>query len=115
MNFLKRYVTHTFSISVEPKLNICQFTAQVLTNANHYCEDFHEVAVRYNNLIEKRLDVSLFGPEAHVHVSTNDIGNNILTITIFCPTEQAIHIEQKITHDFLTDWYAELYKLPPNR
>ncbi|MBU3003329.1 mechanosensitive ion channel family protein [Paraglaciecola arctica] len=110
LNFLKRYATHHFQIVRDQSVNPYGIIQKVIKNANAYCADFHDVAVRYNQMLERRLDVNIAGPEPHITVSTSEIGDNIVEVTIFCPTERAIEIQQAITHDFMTYWYAEKRK-----
>lgn len=111
LNFLKRYATHHFVIVREQSVNPYGIIQKVIKNANAYCADFHDVAVRYNQMLERRLDVKIAGPEPQIKVSTSEIGDNVVEITIFCPTERAIEIQQAITKDFMRYWYAEKNKL----
>ena len=71
-----------------------------------YCEDFKDVAHRYSQTIERRLDVKIAGPDPHINVSTSEVGDSVVTVAIFCPTERAIEIEQKLIKDFMTMWFA---------
>jgi hypothetical protein len=64
------------------------------------------VATRYNQTIERRLDVKIAGPDPHISISTSDVGDSQVNIAIFCPTELAIEIEQKLFKDFMTLWFA---------
>ncbi|MGS2720507.1 mechanosensitive ion channel family protein [Paraglaciecola aestuariivivens] len=107
LNFLKRYATHHFVITRDQSVNPYAILDQVMAKATEYCRDFHEVAVRYNQMIERRLDVAITGPEPIVKVSTSDLGDTQVEVTIFCPTERAIEIEQAITHDFMHYWFAQ--------
>jgi small-conductance mechanosensitive channel len=111
LNFLKRYATHHFVIVREQSVNPYGIIQKVIKNAKAYCADFHDVAVRYNQMLERRLDVKIAGPEPQIKVSTSEIGDNVVEITIFCPTERAIEIQQAITKDFMRYWYAEKNKL----
>ena len=74
--------------------------------ANNYCADFNDVAVRYNQVIEHRLDINIAGPEPHIEVATSDIGDTQVIFTIFCPTERAMEIENKLTADFMNFWFS---------
>lgn len=110
LNFLKRYATHHFSIVRDQSVNPYGIIQKVIKNAKAYCADFHDVAVRYNQMIERRLDVKIAGPEPKVKISTSELGDTVVEITIFCPTERAIEIQQAITKDFMRYWYAEVNK-----
>ncbi len=104
LNFLKRYAMHHFTIVRDGNVNPFEFIDALRENANNYCADFHDVATRYNQLIEKRLEVKIAGPDAHIQISTSELGHIQLRFTIFCPTEKALAIEQKLTSDFMTMW-----------
>lgn len=107
LNFLKRYAMHHFTITRDESVNPFIFLDELREKAHEYCEDFNEVAIRYNQLIENRLDVHIAGPEPHIQVATSDIGCTQVLFTIFCPTELAMHIEQKLTDDFMRLWFTQ--------
>jgi small-conductance mechanosensitive channel len=106
LNFLKRYATHHFTITRDQSVNPYLFIDELMNNAREYCADFYDVAVRYNQTIERRLDVKIAGPDPHISISTSEVGDSQMNIAIFCPTEQAIEIEQKLFKDFMTLWFA---------
>ncbi|MGV6807736.1 MAG: mechanosensitive ion channel family protein [bacterium] len=107
LNFMRRYVEHTFEIVREPD-QVCLRDAREFLNgvARKYCESFRDVALRYNSLIQKRLGIDLAGPEVDARLSTTDLGKSRFTVTIFCPTAEALNIEQKVIGDFLDYWQA---------
>jgi hypothetical protein len=80
---------------------------ELKAKAHEYCADFKDVAIRYNQLIENRLDVHIAGPNPHIHVATSDIGDTQVIFTIFCPTERAMRIEQQLTADFMRLWFEQ--------
>lgn len=111
LNFMRRYVAHSFSITREEEnVNVLDIKDYIIDKANYYCEPFEEVAIRYNALIEKRLGVCITGPEPSLRLSTTHTGKNTFAITIFCPTDEAVTIEQKLTDDFFRYWYQALEK-----
>jgi small-conductance mechanosensitive channel len=105
LNFLKRYAMHHFTVVRDDSVNPFEFIDELYENANSYCSDFKDVAIRYNQLIESRLDIKIAGPEPHIQVATSDIGDTQVFFTIFCPTERALEIEQKLTSDFMRLWF----------
>ena len=107
LNFLKRYAMHHFTIVRDDSVNPFEFIEQLYAQATCYCDDFKDVAFRYNQLIESRLEVTIAGPEPHIQIATSDIGNTQTLFTIFCPTEQALEIEQKLTQDFMRLWFEQ--------
>lgn len=109
LNFMRRYVAHSFSITREEEgINILDVKKHILDKAKHYCEPFEEVATRYNALIEKRLGVGITGPDPSLRLSTTGAGKNVFSVTIFCPTDEAVTIEQKLTEDFFRYWYQAI-------
>jgi small-conductance mechanosensitive channel len=116
LNFMRRYINHTFSIirDAEP-VNVVQAKSVLLDKAQHYCQPFSEVAQRYSTLIENRLGVTIGGPDASVRLSTTRLGKNVFEITIFCPTHEAVTIEQQLVEDFMTFWYGQLEKFPQQK
>lgn len=107
LNFLKRYAFHSFTITTEPAVNVFPFKGKLMELAREYCASFHDVAQRYRELIEKRLDVNIHSHDPEVRISTNELGKISTEITVFCPTELAIEIEQKLTQDFMTYWFKQ--------
>ena len=110
-NFLKRYASHEFSITRDQSVNPYVFMPQLLAKAQEYCCDFVDVATRYNHMIERRLDVKIAGPEPDISVSTTNIGDTVVSFTLFCPTNRAAELEQALTQDFMNMWFAEHNKL----
>lgn len=109
LNFMRRYVAHSFSIVREAEpVNPFDAKEFILEKAKEYSLPFSDVAQRYNGVIEKRMGVSITGPEASVRITTNNLGKNVFTVTVFCPTKDAVGIEQQLTEDFLDFWYREL-------
>lgn len=107
LNFLKRYAMHHFTITRDGSVNPFVFLEELYEKAHNYCADFNDVAIRYNQLIENRLDVHIAGPEPHIQVATSDIGDTQLLFTIFCPTDRALEIEQSLTADFMKLWFEQ--------
>ncbi|GLX79793.1 mechanosensitive ion channel protein MscS [Thalassotalea insulae] len=111
LNFLKRYAMHHFTIVRDDSVNPFEFLDSLYEKARLYCDDFKDVAIRYNQLIESRLEINIAGPEPHIQIATSELGDTQVFFTIFCPTEQALEIEQKLTGDFMRLWFAEKAKI----
>jgi small-conductance mechanosensitive channel len=111
LNFLKRYAMHHFVITRDGSVNPYEFLDELNRKAKDYCSDFRDVAVRYNNLIENRLEINIAGPDPHIQIVTSDLGDTQVVFTIFCPTDQAMEIEQKLTSDFFCLWFSASSKL----
>lgn len=108
LNFMKRYVYHDFSIVVKDFVNLYPLFPGLLKQIEAHSEHFFEVARRYNAVIERHAGVDLPGPEPHIHVSSGATGEQVVHFIIFCPTEQASHIEQEIRRDFMES-YAQAF------
>ncbi|EAS65476.1 mechanosensitive ion channel family protein [Photobacterium angustum] len=104
LNFMKRYVYHNFSIVVPNFLNLYPLLPTMVKKIEHHCEDFIDVARRYNSMIEKHAGVDLPGSEPHIHISSGATGEQIIHFMLFCPTEQATHLEQEIRQDFMEEY-----------
>lgn len=105
LNFMRRYVNHSFNIVREDKGVLpINLVAKLKESAETYCKSFKEVAERYNTLIENRLEVKISGPAPNISVSTTELGKIKISFSIFCPIEEAINIEQKLTADFFSIW-----------
>lgn len=112
LNFLKRYAMHHFTIVRDDSVNPFEFIDELYAKAHLYCDDFKEVAIRYNQLIENRLEVHIPGPKPHIQIATSDLGDTQVFFTIFCPTDMALEIEQKLTADFMKCWFARKVVTP---
>lgn len=107
LHFMRRYVLHRFEICRPPEVNVCLLRPLVLTTATKACAHFQDIAERYQGLIQKRLGISLPGPDPEVRVSTNSTGHNVVSISVFCPVDEAVAIEQIVTETFMAAWYRE--------
>ncbi|MDV5167880.1 mechanosensitive ion channel family protein [Photobacterium rosenbergii] len=101
LNFMKRYVYHSFSITIKEFVNLYVLVPELIEQIEGHCEEFIDVARRYNGVIEKHAGVDLPGPDPHVHITTTATGEQVLHIMLFCPTEMATHLEQLIREDFM--------------
>lgn len=108
LNFMKRYVYHDFSIVVKEFVNLYPLIPGLIKQIEAHSEDFIEVARRYNAVIERHAGVDLPGSEPHIHVTSGATGEQVVHFMIFCPTEQASHLEQKIRRDFMES-YAQAF------
>ncbi|MCK7596767.1 mechanosensitive ion channel family protein [Microbulbifer sp. CAU 1566] len=107
LNFMRRYIEHTFAIVRENKGdNPFAIKPYITERVLEHCESFKDVAERYCKLIESRMGVDLAGTEPKIKFSTSELGHDVLTITLFCPREEATNIEQKVTEDFYLFWYG---------
>ncbi|MEL7400449.1 MAG: mechanosensitive ion channel domain-containing protein [Pseudomonadota bacterium] len=109
LNYMRRYVNHTFSIVRDAdQVNLMPLKRFIKDKAREYCAPFEDVAVRYNSMLEKRMGIVLPGPDVNVSISSTNLGKNQFNVTIFCPTQEAADIEQKITEEVFDYWYKEI-------
>ena len=112
LNFMRLCVLHSFTITREAQpIDLFQAKALILEKAKSYCEPFKEATQRHRNLFEKRLGVRFSDPDASVKVTTSNLGKDQFIISIFCPTQEAADLEQKLTEDFIRFWHAELDRI----
>ncbi|MRI32607.1 mechanosensitive ion channel protein MscS [Endozoicomonas sp. OPT23] len=107
LNFTRRFAYHSFSITREAEdVNLYILKDRLMQRVKESCEHFREVGRRYNEMLENRLDIAIPGPDPAIHISSSELGKNVVTIGIFCPTEEVEEMEQKITEEFMKIWYA---------
>lgn len=111
LNFMKRYAVHHFVLVRDTMINPFSFVAQLAENAESYCNDFEDVAARYNQSIERKMGGAIVGPKPQLEVGTTELGYMKIEFTVFCPTEKAMEIEQQLTADFMRLCLAEQQKL----
>ncbi len=107
MHFMRRFVFHSFSIYTQPDVNIFEAKQLIRDKLELYCSEFKEVGKRYHALIVNRSGMAMPAPDFSVRISTNNISKNNFTVSLFCPTNQAITLEQKITEDFFNFYYEK--------
>jgi small-conductance mechanosensitive channel len=96
LNFMKRYVFHRFTVTSNEYFSVTEMKAMILRRLEKYTEHFIDVARRYNNMLRTRVGIALPCPESQVYFSTNREGGKEITISLFCPTNEAPDIEQRV-------------------
>ncbi|MGX9416385.1 mechanosensitive ion channel family protein [Vibrio sp. RC27] len=104
LNFMKRYVYHSFDIVIPRFVNLYPIIPTLKEQIDQHCEDFIEVAKRYNSVVERHAGVDLPGPEPLVRIDNGEHGEQVLYFMLFCPTERAGELEQLIRADFMTQY-----------
>lgn len=110
LNYVKRFVTHHFTIIRRESFNPYVIHDELVNQAKLYCEEFHDVATRYNSMIERKLDAKISGPAPVIHFGTTELGEFKASFTLFCPTNKALEIEHKLTECFMALWYEQAKK-----
>jgi small-conductance mechanosensitive channel len=96
LNFMKRYVFHRFTVTSHERFSASAMQRMILRQLEKYSEHFIEVARRYNNMLRTRAGIELPCSEPQVRFSSNREGRTEITITLFCPTREALDIEQRL-------------------
>lgn len=116
LNFMRRYTHHGFTLTREPAaVDPRAVRAFLLERLEHYLEPCAEIAQRYNRMLEKRLEIKLPSIAPNVRRGTTELGMDTFSISFFCPTDQALDIEQQLSDDFFAWWNcacAELKTTP---
>lgn len=99
LNFMKRYVFHSFAVTTSLPFRVEEMSKLILKRLAHYSGHFIEVAHRYNSFIESHSGIDLPCPDAQVSFSTTKEGRRMISVSLFCPTHEAMDIEQKTIAD----------------
>ncbi len=113
LNFMKRYVYHEFKVILKDTNNLFPLISCLLGRINEHCEDFYEIAKRYNQIIERHAGVNLPGADPQILISTSELGDSIVHVRIFCPTDRAIELEQLIREDCISLYCEYILKKKP--
>ncbi|RDV26201.1 mechanosensitive ion channel family protein [Alteromonas aestuariivivens] len=108
LNFLRRYTLHSFSITNEPTVNAYSLLPAFVARAKSHCDFFRDVAERYKSVIERHMDVEFIDIDPDVVIETNQFAKLVVTVSLFCPTDEAHSLQQKISADWMNLWYKAL-------
>ena len=108
MNFMRRFVFHTFTLTTDPNLNLFEARQFILDHIAHISEEFSDIANRFNAAIERRAGIDIASADPNISIATSNLGKNQFIVTIFCPTQQALELEQKVTEKFMGWYYQRL-------
>ncbi|XOV80885.1 MAG: mechanosensitive ion channel family protein [Aestuariibacter sp.] len=102
LNFMRRYSMHDFSVTVEPDINCYELMPEFEYCAKVNCAHFHDVALRYRDVIERHMEAEFITIEPSVLIETNKFANVVISVSLFCPTEEAFNLQQKISSEIVT-------------
>lgn len=108
LNFFKRYSLHHFTITTEPTVNVYEFVEAFAALARQKCSHFREVALRYKSFIEHSLDAEFIDVDPHITVETNRYAKTVVTVSLFCPTNERGELEDMLGKEFMRMWFAQL-------
>ncbi|MEZ5741670.1 MAG: mechanosensitive ion channel [Burkholderiaceae bacterium] len=100
-NFLKRYLFQTVTFTSTGNPWQPDWRERLMAQLHDMSGDFAETARRYNAMLEQRTGVDIPNAEPQIEFSTNQFGNLVTTITLFCPTDHLVSIEQRIIETLL--------------
>ncbi|MFC3121702.1 mechanosensitive ion channel family protein [Agaribacter flavus] len=101
-NFLKRYKLHSFALTLEANIPIHAYLEHFTRIAETACDDFSDVALRYKGFIERQLDTEFISVEPTITLETNQFAKQVVSITVFCPTNEVATIQRAITTRILS-------------
>ena len=108
LNLNRRFVGHSFTLVREAEeINFSDARSHLLERAHLYCQPFSEEAQRFAAKMQEQLDCKSFSIQPSVRLSTSNLGKNVMVVTFFAPTGQAVELEQKLTDDFFQFWYEQ--------
>ncbi|MEG3768358.1 mechanosensitive ion channel family protein [Alteromonas sp. 14N.309.X.WAT.G.H12] len=110
LNFLRRYTLHQFTLVLEPETNPYALLPQFRECTLAHCEHFREVAGRYKSLIERHMDAEFIDIDPDIAIETNQYAKLRITISLFCPIEEAHELQQKISHDWMDLWHEQILR-----
>lgn len=93
-NFRKRFLLHAFTLVSEPSADAIAVRAAVLEALRREAESFHDLAERYASMIRQRTGTALPEIVPAVTLGTTDVANITYRVSIFCPRERALDMEQ---------------------
>ena len=108
LNFFKRYALHTFTITTEPTVNVYEFVEDFARFAREQCAHFRGVALRYKSFIEHSLDAEFIEVDPHITVDTNRYAKTVVTVSLFCPTNERAQLEDMLGKAFMRMWFTQL-------
>lgn len=95
-SFRKKFVHHTFSITIELGPNPLKIKALIESILEETCVDFAIVAERYWEMVRRKTKVDLPPLEPSVAIETTDQAKLRFSVTVFCPTQEAHNIETTV-------------------
>nr|WP_252736217.1 mechanosensitive ion channel family protein [Aestuariibacter sp. A3R04] len=108
LNFLRRYTLHSFTLVLEPEANPYALLAQFRQKTLSHCEHFRDVADRYKSLIERHMDAEFIDIDPDIAIETNQFAKLKVTVSLFCPIEEAHSLQQKISEDWMALWHEAI-------
>lgn len=95
--FRKRFIHHTFNITLEPGPPPQEIKDIICRATGLECSDFMDVAERYWSMIRRKARTELPAAKPSVYLETTDFAKLVFVVTVFCPTQDARDIEERIT------------------
>lgn len=104
------FVLHSFKVTFENSQNLAARKGLADETLTDLCTPFADKLETEAEKMSKRLEVELDHVGSAVHLSTSEIGKPCLTVSLLCPKEDALPIQQKLTERVLM---AEFSETPP--
>ena len=104
---MRRFVYHSFAIHTQPDINVFEARQLILDTLEQESKEFVELAKRYHTVIVRHSGMAIPSPSFSVRITTTNLAKSCFSITIFCPTNKAVELEQKITKEFFAFYYEK--------
>ena len=93
-NFRKNFLLHVFTLVSEPAADALAVRDAILGALRREAESFRDLAERYAGMVRKRTGVALPDIAPAVVLGTTDFANVTYRVSVFCPRERALDMEQ---------------------
>jgi small-conductance mechanosensitive channel len=98
----REYVFHTFSVTVEPAINVFDNRQLIESIVQKHYAPHQERASRSHAVIERGSGIDLSDALVRLRFSTTDLGKYRISITLFCPTPLTEVLENEIVCDLMS-------------
>ena len=95
------YVLHSFKLTLENNTHVSARLTLAKDALKEACAPFADRVTAEAASLRKRIDVDIDNNGNSVKLTTSDIGKPILTVSLICPMNEALHIQQHVAERVL--------------
>lgn len=106
------FVLHSFKLTFENVQNLAQRKDLAKRTLADLCTPFADQIDTEAAKMSKRMDVELEDVRNTVKLTTSDIGKPVLTVSLLCPKEQALKIQQQVVECVLMAEFPDVTPTP---
>ncbi len=107
-SFRKRFVHHSFAITFEANSNVAGIKQEIIDVIAVKSAAYDSIAARYWEMVRRKVRTDLPSRDPSVSVGTNHLANIIFHVTFFCPTNEALAVEEAVIDAALSLSYKAL-------